>query len=102
MPVKYCTSVKTKLYLRQGGYVFTTVCLLACLLTGLLKMLQVNFREVFKMIGIETRKQETHQDSGDEISKRDFLHILASPGYAPGTIAVNVTCMERGFNAGQA
>ena len=23
-----------------------------------------------------------------------FLHILASPGYAPGTIAVNVTRME--------
>ena len=30
-----------------------------------------------------------------------FLHILASPGYAPWTIAVNVTWMERGFNAGQ-
>jgi len=30
-----------------------------------------------------------------------FLHILASPEYAPGTIAVNVTWMERGFNAGQ-
>ena len=30
-----------------------------------------------------------------------FLHILASPGYAPGTIAVNVTWMKRGFNAGQ-
>jgi len=30
-----------------------------------------------------------------------FLHILASTGYAPGTIAVNVTWMERRFNAGQ-
>jgi len=30
------------------------------------------------------------------------MHILASPGYAPGTIAVNVTWMERGFNAGNA
>ena len=32
-----------------------------------------------------------------------FLHILASRGYAPGTIEVNVTWMERGFNvnAGQ-
>jgi len=30
-----------------------------------------------------------------------FLHILASIGYAPGTIAVNVTWLERGFNAGQ-
>jgi len=32
-----------------------------------------------------------------------FLHILASPGYAPGTIAVNVTVtwIKRGFNAGQ-
>jgi len=28
-----------------------------------------------------------------------FLHILASPGYAFRTIAVNVTPMERGFNA---
>ena len=26
-------------------------------------------------------------------------HILASPGYAPGTIAVNVTWIEREFNA---
>jgi len=31
-----------------------------------------------------------------------FLDILASPGYAPGTIAVNVTRMERGCSAGQA
>jgi len=30
-----------------------------------------------------------------------FSHILTSPEYAPGTIAVNVTWMERGFNAGQ-
>ena len=30
-----------------------------------------------------------------------FWHILAYPRYAPGTIAVNVTWMERGFNAGQ-
>ena len=29
------------------------------------------------------------------------MHILASPGYAPGTIAVNVTWMKRGFNACQ-
>ena len=27
------------------------------------------------------------------------MHILASPGYAPETIAVNVTWMKRGFNA---
>jgi len=32
---------------------------------------------------------------------RQFLHILAFPGYALGIIAVNVTWMERGFNAGQ-
>jgi len=30
-----------------------------------------------------------------------FLHVLTYPGYVPGTIAVNVTWMERGFNAGQ-
>ena len=28
-----------------------------------------------------------------------FYHILLSPGYAPGTIAVNVIRLERGFNA---
>jgi len=32
---------------------------------------------------------------------RQFLHILASPGYASGIIAVNVTWMEREFNACQ-
>jgi len=30
-----------------------------------------------------------------------FLHILAFPGYDLGTIAVNVTRIERGFNASQ-
>ena len=35
------------------------------------------------------------------VSTISLRHILASPGYAPGTIAVNVTWMERGFNAGQ-
>ena len=29
------------------------------------------------------------------------MHILASPGYAPGTIAINFTWMEREFNACQ-
>ena len=29
------------------------------------------------------------------------MSVLASPGYAPGTIAVNVTWIERGFNSGQ-
>jgi len=29
------------------------------------------------------------------------MHILAFPGYAPGTIAVNVTWIEREFNACQ-
>ena len=33
--------------------------------------------------------------------KKSLKHILASPGYAPGTIAVNFTWMERGFNACQ-
>jgi len=35
------------------------------------------------------------------VSAISLRHILASPGYAPGTIAVNVTWMKRGFNAGQ-
>jgi len=32
---------------------------------------------------------------------RVLRHILASPGYAPGTVTVNVTCTEREFNACQ-
>ena len=39
-----------------------------------------------------------------EITKRmaiSLRHILASPGYAPGTIAVDFTWMKRGFNACQ-
>ena len=35
------------------------------------------------------------------LPQESLRHILASPGYAPGTIAVNVTWMERGFNACQ-
>ena len=52
------------------------------------------------------KKQEgwlspTERASVSAISLFFIRHILASPGYAPGTIAVNVTWMERGFNAGQ-
>ena len=35
------------------------------------------------------------------VSAISLRHILASPGYAPGKSAVNVTWMERGLNAGQ-
>jgi len=35
------------------------------------------------------------------VSAISLRHIFASPGYVPGTIAVSVTWMERGFNAGQ-
>jgi len=35
------------------------------------------------------------------LPQESLRHILASPGYAPGTIAVNVTWMKRGFNACQ-
>jgi len=35
------------------------------------------------------------------LRQESLSHILASPGYAPGTIAVNVTWLERGFNACQ-
>jgi len=35
------------------------------------------------------------------VSAISLRHILASPGYAPGTIALNVTWMKRGFNACQ-
>jgi len=35
------------------------------------------------------------------LPQESLRHILASPGYAPGTIAVNFTWMERGFNACQ-
>ena len=35
------------------------------------------------------------------LPQESLRHILASPGYAPGTIAVNFTWMKRGFNDGQ-
>ena len=35
------------------------------------------------------------------VSAISLRHILASPGYAPRTIAVNVTWMKRAFNTGQ-
>ena len=35
------------------------------------------------------------------LRQESLRHILASPGYAPGTIAVNVTWIEREFNACQ-
>jgi len=35
------------------------------------------------------------------LPQESLRHILASPGYAPRTIAVNVTWMERGSNACQ-
>ena len=36
------------------------------------------------------------KDGYRQRNMRQFLHILASLGYAPGTIAVNVTWMETG------
>ena len=35
------------------------------------------------------------------LRQESLRHILASPGYAPGTIAVNLTWIEREFNACQ-
>jgi len=35
------------------------------------------------------------------LRQESLRHILASPGYAPGIIAVSVTWMKRGFNARQ-
>jgi len=34
-------------------------------------------------------------------AERASVSAISLPGYAPGTIAVNLTWMERGFNAGQ-
>ena len=39
--------------------------------------------------------------AGIWLRQESLRHILASPGYAPGTIAVNVTWIERGFKACQ-
>jgi len=39
--------------------------------------------------------------TGIWLRQESLRHILASPGYAPGTIAVNFTLIERGFNACQ-
>ena len=39
--------------------------------------------------------------AGSGLRQDSLRHILASPGYTPETIAVNVTWMEREFNACQ-
>ena len=39
--------------------------------------------------------------AGIWLRQESLRYILTSPGYAPGTIAVNVTWIEREFNAGQ-
>jgi len=39
--------------------------------------------------------------AGIWLRQESLRHILTSPGYAPGTITVNVTWMKRGFNACQ-
>ena len=39
--------------------------------------------------------------AGIWLRQESLRHILASLGYDPGTIAVNITGMERGFNACQ-
>jgi len=41
------------------------------------------------------------QPAGIWLRQVSLRHILAFPGYATGTIAVNVTWMEREFNACQ-
>ena len=46
-------------------------------------------------------KAKNKKDGYRQRNVRQFLHSLVSPGYTPGTIAVNATWMERGFNAGQ-
>ena len=56
------------------------------------------------MMSLQQRLQEgwlspTERASVSAISL--IRHILAFPAYAPGTIAVNVTWMKRGFNACQ-
>jgi len=38
---------------------------------------------------------------GTWLPQESLRHILASPGYAPGTLAVNVTWIKRGFNTCQ-
>jgi len=45
--------------------------------------------------------QQFPSNSSRKIQRSPFLHILASPGYPPGTIAVNTTWIEREFNACQ-
>jgi len=50
---------------------------------------------------VQSTATKDKKDDHRQRNVRPFLHILASPGYAPGTIAVSVTWMERGFNACQ-
>jgi len=62
--------------------------LLHCVTSQCQLVLLLNLSAAMKQI-IRWQQFTTRNSPGDEIAKRDFLHILASPGYAPGTIAVN-------------
>jgi len=65
-------------------------------------MSNCDYDSVNRFIRLENYYYNVNKKDGyHQLNVRQFLHILASPGYAPGTIAVNLTRMERGFNAGQ-
>jgi len=46
-------------------------------------------------------KQKNYKNKKDGYRQQNVRQFLQSAYKAPGTIAVNVTWMERGFNAGQ-
>ena len=56
-----------------------------------------NLPNHFRLLFIIINKKDGYR----QWNVRQFLHILASTGYVPVTIAVSITWMERGFNAGQ-
>ena len=60
----------------------------------------INWDKVINIVNIRVNNKK---DGYRQPNVRQFLYILASPGYAPGTIAVNVkpTWMKREFNACQ-
>ena len=66
-----------------------------------LKFSYMIYKEIAKSFKSNLQEGWLSPTERASVSAISLRHILASHGYAPGTIAVNVTCMERGFNAGE-
>ena len=65
------------------------------------KINQINMNKIRNTSCKQGPPRRRNLQEGSSVSAISLRHILASSGYTPGTIAVNVTWMKREFNACQ-